>query len=258
MESSKSVSPIARKGTYSFLLLLFLTFAANHFFFLGPWWYRSGVFNVADIGNAMIILGVGVLFVFSVDRRIFWNAISALIVLYMGLVVLSIVLASINYPQSLYDGLVGTRHQFYFLSFFLFLSILQGAEEMKKFLDILVVVSIAITILSVINYFGPVIFSHRWAAGHGVRAGAKRAYIPGMEVVAVATLWSFIRWINGSRKSERRKSMGATIFLLAATFFRQTRMRILSMAVVVVAGLIMKKQWKPLFFIAIIYLSCQS
>jgi hypothetical protein len=122
--SPSNIHPIARKETYLMLFLLLLVFISDRFFHLGAWWYSSGVFNVTDVGNALIWVGVLFAFSFSVDRKDFWNPITLLIVSYVFFVSFTIVLAHFNYGQSFFDGLVAVRHQFYYLTFFLYLVIL--------------------------------------------------------------------------------------------------------------------------------------
>jgi O-antigen ligase len=105
---------------------------------------------------------------------------------------------------------------------------------------------LVLVVLGIVNYFGPTIFSHKWAEGHGIRSGILRAYIPGMPVITLATIWAFTKWLESGQGWESRKSLLATIFLLGALLFRQTRMRIISVAVVVWAALLVRRKWKPL------------
>jgi O-antigen ligase len=241
-----SIHPIARKETYLMLFLLLLVFTSSQFFNIGSWWYRSGVFNIVDVGNALIWVGVLFAFSFSVDRKKFWNPISLLIVFYILFVLFTVVLARFNYGQSFFDGLVAVRHQFYYLMFFLFVTVLKDTDKLRRFLDVLVVLSLVLVVLGIVNYFGPTIFSHKWAEGHGIRSGILRAYIPGMPVITLATIWAFTKWLESGRGWEGRKSLLATIFLLGALLFRQTRMRIISVAVVVWAALLVRRKWKRL------------
>jgi O-antigen ligase len=241
-----SIHPVARKETYLMLFLLLLVFISSQFFNLGSWWYRSGVFNIIDVGNALIWVGVLFAFSFSVDRKKFWNPISLLVVSYILFVLFTVVLAHFNYGQSFFDGLVAVRHQFYYLTFFLFVTILKDTGKLRRFLNFLVALSLVLVVLGIVNYFGPTIFSHEWAEGHGIRAGILRAYIPGMPVITLATIWVFTKWLENGEGWKGRKSLLATIFLLGALVFRQTRMRIISVAVVVWAALLVRRKWKSL------------
>jgi O-antigen ligase len=67
-----------------------------------------------------------------------------------------------------------------------------------------------------------------------------------MSVISLATIWSFTRWLESGKGWERRKSLLNTVFLLGALLFRQTRMRIISITVVVWAALLIRRKWKPL------------
>jgi len=233
--------------------LLFLLFAANGFFSLGPWWHRPGVFHVADVGNVLIWAGLLVVLVFGRDRRIFWNPVSVLMISYVVLVIFHMFLASYYYGQSFLDGLIAVRHQFYYLSFFLFLVILDDTKKIERLLNIIVYVSVGLVLLAVINYFGPTVFSHRWAEGQGIRAGITRAFIPGMSAISLSVIWVFTKWINSDEAGERRGAMWTTFILLTAIFFRQTRMRLLSLTAVMLSAMVLKRRWKPLAAFVILF-----
>ena len=232
------------------LIPLLLVFITNDFFNIGSWWHKSGVFNIADIGNAILCVSLITIFPFSKNRKILFNPMSAIILFYLLFVILQILQAYMNYGQSLFDGLVGTRHQFYYLSFFLFLLLLADSEKIVKLLNILVIVSIGALILGIINYFGPTILSHKWAAGQPIRAGVMRAYVPGMDVIAVSTIWLFAKWTNP--KSVPKWQQGSAIFFLAGHIFRQTRMRVIAVVATIVAMLIVRKKWKRVFLLLIL------
>jgi len=244
--SPGNIHPVGRKETYLMLFLLLLVFISSQFFNLGSWWYRSGVFNIVDVGNALIWVGVLFAFSFTVDRKKFWNPISLLVVSYVLFVLFTVVLAHFNYGQSFFDGLVAVRHQFYYLTFFLFVAILKDTDKICRFLNVLVALSLVLIVLGIVNYFGPTIFSHQWAEGHGIRAGILRAYIPGMAVITLATIWAFTKWFESNGGRRGTKFLLITLCLLGALLFRQTRMRIISVAVVVWAALLVRRKWKPL------------
>jgi len=248
----ENVHFIARKETYLTLFLFLLVLISDQFYDLGSWWHRSGVFNVVDVGNALIWIGVLFAFSFSVDRTRLWNPISLLVVFYILFVLFTIVLAHFNYGQSFWDGLRAVRHQFYYLTFFLFVAILNDTDKLWRFLDLLVAVSFVVFALALVNYFGPTIFSHKWAEGQGLRAGVMRAYVPGMSVITLSTIWAFTKWHESDGVWEGRKSLLVTIFLLGVLLFRQTRMRVISVAVVMWAALMAKRKWKSLVLFVLI------
>ena len=228
------------------LYFLLIIVIANHFFFIGSWWFIHGVFNVADIGNGIILITIFFALLFCKKRKILLNPISALLAFYFLLVLVHSYLAITNYNQSLLDTVIAIRHQSYFLSFFLFLLFLESTEKMVRLLDWICLIAIFVTILAVVNYFGPTIFSHKWAEGHGIRIGVKRAFIPAMDLVSLGAIWAFTKWQNSP--TSKRISF-QTLFLTAAHFLRQTRMRLVGLIFVMVSNLILKRQWKKSLFL---------
>ena len=254
MATDSSINPVVNKALYANVFLLLLIFAAHHFFYIGSFWYKSGIFNIQDVGNLSIWIGVAGLFLFTTTeyRRHLLNPISALIAAYLVIAVVSIFVAQAYYGQSLFDGLVAMRRQFYYLTFFLFFAILKDTARIKRFLDILVVLSFVLIGLAVLNYFGPTIFSHKWALGHGQRAGIVRAFIPGMWIINLSMFWTLAKWMESDDKGEKRKALAATLMLLAAIFFRQTRMRVLSASTVTAGILVVRRKWRAIALLVVI------
>ena len=229
---------------------LVLILSANKFFYLGSWWHESGVFNVADVGNGLIWIGVFFGLILSKERNVLWNPISVLIIFYVLFVCIHISLAALYYGQPLIDGLIGIRHQFYYLSFFLFLFLLDDTKKITLLLDVLVGVSVLLVILSAANYFGLTIFHHKWTEGHGIRSGINRAFIPGMSVISFSFLWACAKWINS--ENTKKLSRESTILLLAAHFFRQSRMRLLGVIMMVTSLLVIRRKWKQMLLLLIL------
>jgi hypothetical protein len=250
MDPPNKISPVFRKETYVLALPLLMVFMANKFFYLGSWWSRPGIFNVQDIGNLIIWLSLVVLVTFSTRRDIFRNPLSIFIGIFMVQIVFTAYLATVYYGQPFFDGLIGTRHQFYYLIFFLFLAVFPDTEKIARFLDLLVILGVVLTVLGLINYWGPTIFSHRWAGGHGMRLGVVRAYIPGTDIIALGAIWSILKWtdLRGGKVLDRTLWVG--LFLLGAIFFRQTRMMIISVVTAIGAILVLKHQWRPILLAA--------
>ena len=230
----------------SVLLIIF----ANRCFNIGPWWHQKGVFDVAGIGNCIILGGIVFYFVFSKERKILLNPISILIGFHTLLICIHFWLAQINYNQSFVDSLIAVRHQFYFLSFFLFLFLLYTTENIIQLLNILVIIAIIVVVLSIINYSGIVIFHHKWAEGHGMREGITRAFIPGMGLISFCALWAFSKWTNTIEN--KKYSMVSSIILITSHFFRQTRMMLFGITGVIFGYLIIEKRWKQLFSIVVV------
>jgi hypothetical protein len=107
-------------------------------------------------------------------------------------------------------------------------------------------------LLAILNYLGIKLFSHKWAGGHGIRSGIKRAYIPGMSIISFSAIWVFTKWLLD--KGKKMKTLGFTLMLLAAIFFRQTRMRIISVTAIISTLLIIKRRWKYLLFFLLVSL----
>ncbi len=242
----------SKSNTLRIFFILLLICSTNTFFYLGPWWHRSGVFNIADVGNALMWISIPLIIAFSKNRQPLWNPISPLIFFYISFVILHIFLAYANYGQSLFDGLVAIRHQFYYLSFFLFVLLLDDTKIIRKLLDILVIISIILVLLAILDYLGIKLFFHKWAGGHGIRSGIKRAYIPGMSIISFSAIWVFTKWLLD--KENKIKTFGFTLMLLAAIFFRQTRMRIISVTAIISTLLIIKRRWKYLLFFLLVSL----
>ena len=218
------------KGYFKLIYLLIIILSANQFLNLGAWVHIAGVFNVRDMGNVMILIGIIILLFRRGVDPIIRNRVSLLILLYLFLVGIHIALASLYYGQPLIQGMLGARHHLFYLSFFLFLIILDSPEKIRRFLNMLTGLALVIIVLALINYFGPTIFSHRWAEGHGVRGGVVRGFIPGMNIVSVAAIWEF------SKLTERgRFGFGsmAGLVLFVAHVFRQTRMRTVGLILVI-------------------------
>jgi len=238
---------------YAISFLTLIVVLANRVFDIGPWWRHEGSFNVTDIGNALMMGAVFLCLVFIRDRRAVWNPISFLIIFYLAQVSLHFFLAQINYNQSAMDSLIAIRHQAWYLSFFLFLFLLNKSEKMVKFLDMMAVISAIVLLFSLFNYFGATIFSHKYGAGQGLRSGITRAYIPGMGLLSFSTIWVFTKW---TQNLGRNKVNGlGTIVFLSAHFFRQTRMRLFGIIAVVGGVLILKMKIKLLLTLAILGLA---
>ena len=251
MPHSSDIAKTWRINTVWFKLTFFalLFFFANEGFSLGPWWHKPGQFNVADFGNALLWIFVLFSPALARKRKEVFNPISALVIFYILFATFQIILAKFNYGQSLFDGLIGIRHQFYYLSFFAFLLLFDRVETIEKLLNLLVIMGIILVLLGVINYFGPKILYHRLVFAEKIRSGITRAYIPGMAIVTLAALWSFIEWIHGKKIT---LTLSATIFLLAGHLLRQSRMRFVGLISVMALNLTFKKRWKPLLLLLLL------
>lgn len=247
--STKRSSREQSKGYLSLAYLIVIILCANQFLNLGAWTHVEGKFNIRDVGNAMIMLGVVVMLVRRFGDPALRSPMTLMIVLYLFLVVVQVAVAALIYHQPLIQGALSARHQLYYLSFILFLLVLDSPEKIDRFMNMITLLALAIVVLSVINYFGPTIYDYKWAEGHGERAGITRAYIPAMDLLGAATLWEI------SKFSEKKRVIngGVTgLILFAAHVFRQTRMRTVGLVGVVLLMMVQRKKWAALAAIAAI------
>lgn len=216
---------------------------ANRSFTLIPWYHVKGVFNVVDLGN--LLLWVALALVMAKSRRLgeLRNPITLFVLGYLMMVLIHVTNATINYDQGIKDSLIRSRHQFYYLAYFYFFLAFDTSEKMLRFLNVLTGVAIALILLSVVNYFWPVVFHHeQYGEGHGERGGIKRAYIPGMDIIGLAFLWQLTLFLHA--KTDKGKAALRGIFLFAGLLFRQTRGRIIAATLVAAWMLVRAKRIK--------------
>ena len=224
--------------THFFLVIL----SANEFLNFGWWWHVHGSFNIADIGNFLVWLGLFVIFFKRKVKDLSKTLMTPLCFFYIIFCLIQVTLGALNYNQSLGTGIIGVRHQFYFASFFYFYLAFDDLLTIRKILNCLTIIAIIAAIIGIINYFGLNILTHKWASGHGMRSGIVRPFIPGMPVISFALIWEFSKFIC-SRNNKKMKTGSISFFLLAIHIFRQTRMRIIGLLFVVVGTLFFKRKF---------------
>jgi hypothetical protein len=198
-----------------YLVLSLSIFTLSNSFFYLFWWSKvSGVFNTSDIGLFILAASLFFTFLMTPEKRIIRNSISLLIVFQLLFCLFHIYFVVLKYNYSLFNSIVASRSFLYYCSFFLFLLLLDTRRKAVNTLNA----------LNVINYFGPTVFHHEWAAGHNARAGVKRAFIPGMSILSMTAVWSFAcMYASGFAKmSWNIQSMT----YIAGHIFRQSRMRL--------------------------------
>ncbi len=234
---------------YAYLLIIIAL--ANDLFSLVPWAHIHGVFNVADVGILLVMIGVAIIFIRTKNLQIVANMYTILLMLLFLLVAIQASLASFNYGQSIINGLIGLRDYTYYLSFFLFLFLLDDTNKIRKFLDLLSYCALILIVLSIINYaISNPLFYNQWAGGHGVRSGITRAFIPAMDILTVSLLWQYSKWIEKSKDGRYAGLLTGVIY--SAHVFRQSRGRLLSVTAVMVGILILKARVKMLLFVIFI------
>ncbi len=232
-------------------LLLFVVFAAFDSFYLLPWARIPGVFNFSDLG----LLGIlGALLVqlglTSSDRvrEMFRQPEVWLALVYLVIVLMQVSLAGLNYRQSVVNGVVAARHQFYYLSLPLVYLCIRSLGEFRLFLKLLSLVACAVFALALVNYFVAPIFTHRYAEGHHTRMGVVRGFIPGMALIGFAAVWEAAQWVGGYQRGWAVSARG--LWLFAAHFFRQTRSRLVAITLVWVALLLVHRRFGLLVLLA--------
>jgi hypothetical protein len=230
---------------YAYLLIIIAL--ANGLFSLVPWARIHGVFNVSDVGILLVVIGVAIIFIRTKNLQIVANMYTILLMLLFLLVATQASLASFNYGQSIINGLIGLRDFTYYLSFFLFLFLLDDTNKIRKFLDLLSFCALILVVISIINYASPnTLFYHKWGEGHGVRSGITRGFIPAMDILTISLLWQYSKWIEKSK--DGRYAGLLTLVIYSAHVFRQSRGRLLSATAVMVGILILKARVKTLLF----------
>ena len=214
---------------YFILFLLILT-SANNFYFLFPWSKIDGSFNTIDIG--LFLLAVSLVWLFFRKRfvGVFNNVFSVYLIFMLFMVVFHIFYANLRFNLSYFDSIIASRYNLYYFSYFFFLYVFESPEKFRRALNFMTYISIIIVGLSVVNYFGPVIFYHEWAEGHYERMGIKRAFIPNMSMISFCAVWSLSDLFS---KGTLNLSAGwKSGVMFAAHIFRQTRMRLMSIVLV--------------------------
>ena len=214
---------------YFGLFLLILT-SANNFYFLFPWSKIDGAFNTIDIG--LFLLAASLVWLLFRKRLIgvFNNVFSVYLIFMVFMAVFHIFYANLRFSLSYFDSIIASRYNLYYFSFFFFLYVFERPDKFRRALRVMSYISIVIVGLSVVNYFGPVIFYHEWAAGHYERMGIKRAFIPNMSMVSFCAVWSLSDLFS---KGTLNLSAGwKSGVMVAAHVFRQTRMRLLGILLV--------------------------
>lgn len=222
---------------HAYLLSIFVF--AHEIFYLAPEAART-----PDIGLLMIIGALGVLLlVRDVDWQHCLNFFGFYVVAYLLLVVAQAAMASIYFQQSIVDGLIVARVQFYYLSYFLFVIVLRDTKLVTQFMDAFTFVALILFFIALVNYFVYPVFDHRHAAGQGARGSIVRAFIPGMEIIVAAFLWQAFKYLCGL---SRPYSLMLMCVLFGAILFRQTRANIIAVLITIGAFVIVQRRWRML------------
>ena len=241
-----------------YLIMTFILITSvNNFYFLFPWSKIEGQFNTIDIGIVFLCIFIFFSFIKSKNLKYLRNPFSLFIIVLIFMVLINIFYTKYRYNISYLNAIVASRYYLYYFSFFFFLIALDSPKGIKNVLNLMTYLSIILVALSVINYFGPVIFYHKWAEGHFERLGIKRAFIPNMSMVSFCTVWSFCEMFSGSGKIGF-SSGWKSIYLLAAHIFRQSRMRLLSVLFVFLLLSVHRAKSKKMLQTAVVIIASAS
>ncbi len=227
------------------ILLLLLIFAfGNSLFFI---WFSQDIAGsrLQDVGLLLIIIGLfWGWFVKRTDISSYKNPFTWFIFFYLIFIFAQASFTTMYYGQALSDSLIAARHQMYYGIFFLFLMVLNTRENVNIFMSFMTILSLVIIGMTIINYYGIVLFHHKWAEGHGERAGITRAYVPAMEILVTVGIWHIVRYLEEDQYA--KYSLICFLIIYAAVIFRQTRMYILALSITVIILLINKRRFKVL------------
>lgn len=223
-------------------ILLIIFVMANKFLNLVPVEVQT---RTNDIGLVIMFLAIAYFLVFRRQTiELFSIPLSWLLIAYLFFMLSQSALASIYYGQNIVDGIIAVRHEFYYLSFFLFLMILDTPEKTLRFMNALSMLAVLVFCLSLINYFGPKIFFSQFDGKITMRGGIERTGIPAMSLVSLAYLWNMTYWAYPGKRGSNGMAGFLTIFFLGAHFMRQGRFRIISISIATLWVLIKGKQFK--------------
>lgn len=211
----------------------------------------EGRFNVKDIALILVLAGAVWQIFSGVRSDVLKNPLTWLILSYLFLIVVHISLARFYYNQPLVQGMVAARGQFIYLSFFLFLILLDTPEQIAKLLDYLAAIAAVVLFLAVVNYFYPVVFHNtqydeEWNV---MRSGIKRAYVPGTGLMGLGAVWAWARWV---RADANRVMYGMlAVFLIAGHFFQQSRGPIIGLVLAIVLVSYLSRRMKELGYLVV-------
>lgn len=196
-----------------------------------------------DIG--IVLIGLGLLYYLYRSRELsrLLNVFSLWMFQYLTLVLVQVAIASFQYGQSVFDGIIGARSQFYYLSFPLFVLTLNSAKNARTLMTALSVLGIIIVFLAFIHNLGIynvfIGWGDEWKL-QGERAGIIRFWFPGLDILIFTGIWQFLRYMNDERILST--SLGTFGAIFVGVLMRQSRARII--ALVAVLGLMAYRRRK--------------
>lgn len=241
-----------------YLLLTFIIAVSNKFFSLAVL-DKQGFFRGTDLGILLIFLSLVYYLTRTSNLGRLSNFFSWYIFSYFLLITIQASIACFIYEQSVLNGIIQARHQFYYLFFPLLLVTLRDEGAFSKFMAILTVFSIILIVLSVINYFGPTIFVGDLALGRGERSGFVRAYVPGLQIIAMTGIWLFNKYLTQNKLV--CPLLFIFLFIFSGVVFAQTRGILIPFTFILFLMLVLKKRTKlavTAVIVFVVFLSTSS
>ena len=238
---------------YYLILILVL---ANQVFWLIPGGKIAGVIKPEDIGLLLLIAGV----VWSLKRpHVLTKLSDPIAISFMVLLIFLAIqasMASFNFGQPIINGMVAIREQYYYLSFFVFLAVLDSEENIKRFLNVVSLLAIVVSAIAILDYLlGPSgnIYKSKFSGGSGIRFGVERATVAGMDIITLALIWQISKLTAKKSRDYSAAKFGVTaVFLLGMHFFRMTRSRLVALTIVLGWILFKSRQIKLLVSLVVL------
>lgn len=228
------------------IIIVCIFILANNIFFLFPWSKIDGKFNSADLGIVWIVFWF-IILMFKKRSNILLNPISYFLIfqLFFCLFHIGFVVVKFDYP--VIEAIIASRSYLYYLSFFVFLLLIDSKEKLYSIMSLLFIVSMIVFALSIINYCCIVMFYHPWAEGHYERSGITRAFVPGMEMFSMLAIWSFVNSYSSYFCIEKIKWGFKSILLFAVHVFRQSRVEFVGILFSIFLISLLYKKYKVIF-----------
>jgi hypothetical protein len=235
------------RGIVYILLVVAITYKL---FYLVPWAFVEGSFNLRDISLVLIWVGTGWLLFSGARYEALKHPLSLMVLVYLFLIAIHISLARFNYDQSLLNGIVAARNQFIYVAFFLYVLLLDTPESIARLLDYLSVMAVVVLLLSVVNYFFPVVF-HSWRTDEWIveRGGIQRVFMPATPLMNLAAVWMMCRWVEADR--QRWKYGLVVLILVAGHFFNQSRGPIFGVLAAILVIVVLKRRFAELRYMVL-------
>ena len=224
---------------YAYLLLIVTM--VHDLFHLSALSWVGHAFKPMDLG--LILIGGGLAYYVLGLRQIkpLANFFTWWVIFYLLFIMVQVTIAAFKYSQPIVDGILQARHQFYYLSFPLFILALDDLQKVGIFMKALSALVVVIAISSIINYFGPTLYDHERAEGWGVRGGVVRAYVPAMSLLVMAAVWQFWAYLKDHRLF--KGSLITFLLLYGTVVFRQTRGRLIALTMTLLLMLVFKRRY---------------